>query len=65
MPKVALKCQRNLSEFQGLYFANPKLKDYQIAVILEKMVLNVDESGAKVENMGAVVAFKSKALHSK
>jgi hypothetical protein len=38
------------------------LKKYVIAKILEKMKLSIDESGAKVENMGAIVAIESKAL---
>lgn len=33
-----------------------------ISVILERMKLSIDESGAKVENMGVIVATKAKAL---
>lgn len=47
---------------KGLRFANSKLSSYVIAVILEKMKLRIDESGAKVENMGVMVATKTMVL---
>lgn len=44
---------------KGLRFASSKLSSYVIAVILEKMKLNIDESGAKVENVGVIIASKT------
>jgi hypothetical protein len=48
MPFVDLNCQRELKEFSGVHFANSELKDYMIAVVVEKMKLSIDECGAKV-----------------
>ena len=58
MPMVNLDQERSFTEMVGLYFANPELKEYLIAIMVENIKLQVNEAGAKVENQAVIVATR-------
>lgn len=59
MPVVEIDCLRNYEEMLGLFFSNEPLKKYMLTVMLEAIKLKIDESGAKIEAMGVMIAEKS------
>lgn len=50
MPIIDLSAKRIFKEMVGLKFKNSELSQYIIANMFEGVKLNIDESGAKVEN---------------
>ena len=59
MPKIEVKHERQLKELIGQAVQNESFKDYFIAEIYEIIKLDIDETGVKVENEGAVVMNKA------
>lgn len=58
MPVVEVDCMRSYQEMVGLHFSNEPLKDYVLAVMMEAIKLKIDETGAKVEARGVMMALK-------
>jgi len=58
MPVVTLNADRHFNELIGLKFLNQELSQYFIRVMFEAVKLNIDESGAKVENQAVIVATR-------
>ena len=64
MPKIKVRHSRQVKELLGKQVQNEKFQEYFIAEIYEIIKLNIDETGVKVENEGAVKMLK-KAIRPK
>lgn len=58
MPVIKLNASRDFKELIGLKFKNQELSQYFIRKMYEQIKLNIDESGAKVENEAVIVASR-------
>ena len=60
MPKVSVNQMRNVTEMIGVKLNNDNFKEYAFSKFYEIVKLDIDEKGAKVENIGVIAATKGK-----
>lgn len=63
MPVVKLNAKRSFEEMVGLKFKNQELSQYFIRKMYEQIKLNIDESGAKVENEAVIIASRCMVIN--
>ena len=63
MPIVSLDAKRNYDQMIGLKFKNEELSQYFIAAMFEAVKLNIDQSGAKVENEAVMILTRGATIN--
>ena len=62
MPKVSIHYTRQVKELLGKFLANKKFEAYFFGQVHEIIKLDIDETGVKAENEGAIRVYKKSAM---